>query len=126
MVRVLVTPAACRGTSRRVCKFVMDHLPNNSFVVFGDGCVLRTHPSPKTTYQGLALISKRFLVRQGAGGAGLHTLAAKGAGRVAQLAIELGGDLGVKAPVHDADGVIAFLLGAHTHAAIAGDAQIIV
>ena len=71
-------------------------------------------------------MSQRLLISQRAGGAGLNTLAAEGTGRIAQLAVELGGDLGVEAAIHHADRVIALLLGAHAHAAIAGDTQVVI
>ena len=67
-----------------------------------------------------------FFVGQGAGRAGLHALAAKGAGGIFEVAGKLGCDLGVEAAVADADGVVAFLLGADAHATIAGNASVVV
>ena len=68
----------------------------------------------------------RFLIGEGTGRTGLHTLTAEGARRVSQLAIELGGDLRVEAAVHDTDCVIALLLCADADAPVAGDTEIVV
>jgi hypothetical protein len=67
-----------------------------------------------------------LFIGEGSGGAGLDALAAEGAVGVAQVVVELGRDLGVEAAVRDGDGVVAFLLGTDSHAAVAGDALLVV
>ena len=67
-----------------------------------------------------------FFISEGSGGAGLDALAAEGAVGVAQVVVELGRDLGLETAVRDGDGVVAFLLGADSHAAVAGDALFVV
>ena len=71
-------------------------------------------------------VGQRLEVAERAGRTGLDALPAKGARRVLEEAAELGGDLRVEAPVHDRDRVVALLLGADAHAAVAGDAVVVV
>ncbi len=67
-----------------------------------------------------------FFIGECSGGAGLDALTAEGAIGVAEVVVELGGDLGVESPVGDGDGVVAFLLGADADATVAGDALFVV
>ena len=71
-------------------------------------------------------MAQGFFICQCAGGTSLHTLAAECTLRIAQVIVELGSNLSVETAIHNADGVIAFLLGTDTHTAIAGNAQIII
>lgn len=68
----------------------------------------------------------RFFVGECSSGAGLDALAAESAVGVAEVVVELGGDLGVETTVRDGDGVVAFLLGADADAAVAGDALFVI
>jgi hypothetical protein len=70
--------------------------------------------------------AQRLQVAQRARRAGLHALPAEGARRVLQEAVELDRDPCVEAPVLHADRVVALLLRAHAHAAVAGDAVLVV
>src|SRR4030095_5642556 len=70
--------------------------------------------------------AQSLLVRQCSGRAGLHALATERTRGLLEFAIELRRDLSRETAVHYADGVIALLFGAHAHAAITRDAEIVI
>ena len=115
-----------------VGRTVHGRLDADEFIPFGQQIHRAANAAVRTDRAGLCDLAGQvgraqgLFVGEGAGGTGLDALAAKGAGRILEQAIELRGDLLVEAAPHGGDGVVAFLLGADADAAVARDAQVVV
>ena len=77
-------------------------------------------------FLGKFYVADGLFISECSGGAGLDALAAEGAVGVTEVIAELGGDLGLEAAIGNGDGVVSFLLGADSNAAVAGDALLVV
>ena len=115
-----------------VGRAVHRRLDADEFIPFGQQVHRATNAAVRADRAGLFDLAGQvggaqgLFVGEGAGGAGLDALAAEGAGRIPEQAIELRGDLLVEAAPHRGNGVVAFLLGADADAAVARDAQVVV